>query len=104
MKSFVILMPVLLVCWLTGCGQKPAEPSPQAVAVDTNRPISGSPDVQFHLVRGVVKKIEPAENSITIQHEEIPKYMAAMTMPFKVKDAKELDGVQVGDTIWFRLW
>ena len=95
---------MLLACWLTGCGEKPAAPGPAAVAIETNRPISGSPDVQFYLVRGVVKKIEAGEKSITIQHESIPKYMAAMTMPFKVKDAKELEGLQVGDTVWFRLW
>ena len=105
MKCLELVLATLLACgMMSGCRDKPAEPAAGDVSVDTNRPISGSQDVQFHLVRGVVKKIEPAEKSITIQHEEIPRYMAAMTMPFKVKDAKELEGLQVGDTIWFRLW
>jgi protein SCO1/2 len=52
----------------------------------------------------VIKKIEPERKSVTIQHESIPDYMEAMTMPFRVKDAKELDGLQPGDTVWFRLW
>jgi protein SCO1 len=60
--------------------------------------------VKFYLVRGMVKKIEAEEKSVSIQHEEIPKFMPAMTMPFKVKDLKELEGIQPGDSIWFRLW
>jgi protein SCO1 len=40
---------------------------------------------------------------VVIRHEAISNYMAAMTMPFKVKDSKELAGLQSGDEISFRL-
>ncbi len=94
-----------LACLLVACQEKPAEPTASSAPVLTNTtPISGSTNVTFHLVRGVVKRIDAEGKRVSIQHEEIPEYMPAMTMPFKVKDAKELEGVQAGDTIFFRLW
>ena len=42
-------------------------------------------------VRGVVRKILVKENKVHIEHEEIPNYMIAMTMPFSVKNKEELD-------------
>lgn len=68
------------------------------------RPITGSTNVIFHLVRGVVRRIDPEEMRISIQHEEIPNFMPAMTMPFRVKDKEELEKVEPSDTIFFRLW
>ena len=41
-------------------------------------------------VRGVVRKILVKENKVHIEHEEIPNYMIAMTMPFSVKNKEEL--------------
>jgi protein SCO1 len=95
MKSVFALMAAVLAFLLVGCREKAVDSAPAATAT-TN-------DYQFYLVRGVVKKVEPAEKTVSIQHEEIPKYMPAMTMPFKVKDAKELQGLEPGDTVWFRL-
>ena len=94
-----------LACLLVACQEKPAEPTASsAPALTNNTPISGSTNVTFHLVRGVVKRVDAEGKRVSIQHDEIPDYMPAMTMPFKVKDAKELEGVQPGDTIFFRLW
>src|SRR5436309_2162551 len=39
----------------------------------------------------------------TIKHEEITGLMPAMTMPYKVRDAKLLDGIAPGDLISARL-
>ena len=33
----------------------------------------------------------------TIKHEEIKGFMPAMTMPYKVRDAKEFEGLAPGD-------
>jgi len=41
--------------------------------------------------------------SIVIAHEAISNYMKAMTMPFKVKKAADLAGLQSGDQISFML-
>ena len=52
---------------------------------------------------GVVKALNPDQKEITISHEAISNYMAAMTMPFKVKESRELAGLQRGDEITFQL-
>jgi len=54
-------------------------------------------------VRGVVKRLDPSEQRVIIQHEAIPGFMVAMTMPFQVKTTNELAGVKVGDAVSFRL-
>jgi protein SCO1/2 len=54
-------------------------------------------------VRGVVLELRPTERMVRIRHEEIPGYMAAMTMPFEVRDTNELAGLEAGDTVVFRL-
>ena len=53
-------------------------------------------------VDGVIKEIKPDGLTAVIHHEAIPGYMAAMTMPFRVKHAAELKGVGAGDTVRFR--
>jgi protein SCO1/2 len=54
-------------------------------------------------VRGVVIQVTPEERSVRIRHEEIRGYMAAMTMPFEVKDTNELAGLGPGDVVTFRM-
>ncbi len=54
-------------------------------------------------VRGVVKEVEAAKKTVTVQHEKIPGYMDAMTMPFEVKNTNELRGLKVGDRIAFQM-
>jgi Cu(I)/Ag(I) efflux system periplasmic protein CusF len=51
---------------------------------------------------GEVKKIDKAQAKITIKHGEIKNLdMPPMTMVFRVKDAKQLDAVTVGDKVKF---
>lgn len=52
---------------------------------------------------GGIKAVQPAEKTVIIQHQAISNYMAAMTMPFTVKDAKDLDGLKPGDEVAFEL-
>lgn len=54
--------------------------------------------VTFDL-KGVVVSVNYQQHRIIIDHEEIPDYMMAMTMPFKVKDTTILYRVQPGDTV-----
>jgi protein SCO1/2 len=53
--------------------------------------------------KGVVKELSADGKTVVIQHEEIPNYMPAMTMPFAVKDTNELRGLQPGDAVAFRM-
>jgi protein SCO1 len=54
-------------------------------------------------VQGVVREIKDAGKVAVIRHEKIPGYMDAMSMPFKTRDQKVLNGIQPGDEINFRL-
>jgi protein SCO1 len=50
-------------------------------------------------LRGVVVAVDPAHQEITIKHDDIPRFMPGMTMPFKVRDARLLDGRIPGDLV-----
>jgi protein SCO1/2 len=54
-------------------------------------------------VSGVVRETRPAKSQLIVKHEEIPGYMDAMTMPFRVRDPKILESVKPGDAITFQL-
>lgn len=45
--------------------------------------------------------ISVAENGMeaTIKHEDIPGFMSAMTMPYKVRDAAQFEGLKPGDLL-----
>jgi protein SCO1/2 len=58
---------------------------------------------QSFAARGVVKKLDPGNRTVLVSHEAITNYMDRMTMPFKVKDPRELTGLGIGDRISFRL-
>ncbi len=53
--------------------------------------------------RGIVRGFAPDHSTVHIEHEAIPGFMPAMTMPFIVRDQKEMANVQAGDAISFRL-
>ncbi len=50
-------------------------------------------------LHGQVLGISRDRTEATIKHDEIKGFMEAMTMPYKVRDAKELQGVAPGDVI-----
>ncbi|MHB8522620.1 MAG: SCO family protein [Limisphaerales bacterium] len=58
---------------------------------------------QIYQVKGVVKELKPGGRTVVIQHEAIPGYMPAMTMPLPVRDPKALAGLQAGDRVAFRM-
>jgi len=74
----------LCICvGITSCSRQEQEPA----------------DLVTFPLRGEVVAIDTAKNRVTLDHEEIPDYMMAMTMPFKVKDPSLLRGLHVGDTL-----
>lgn len=58
---------------------------------------------EIHAATGIVVEVNPSERKVTIKHDAIAGYMAAMTMPFDVKDTNELNGLEPGDPVSFRL-
>ncbi len=69
-------------------------------AADTN---AGPASPRYYEAKGVVQKLDPNGQSVTIKHEAIPGYMGAMTMDFQVNNPNELRGLATGDAITFRL-
>jgi protein SCO1 len=58
---------------------------------------------QIYSVTGLVREIKMDRRTAVIQHEEVTGYMPAMTMPFKAKNTNEINTLQPGDQISFRL-
>lgn len=52
---------------------------------------------------GMAISVDREKQSVTISHEAIPGYMDAMVMPFRVKDAAELQGIVPGVKVEFTL-
>jgi protein SCO1/2 len=79
-----------MAMFAVGCNQK-AEPTSTRQSA-TNR--------QVYHVRGVVREIVSPTRA-RIQHEAIPGYMPAMTMPLDTKNTNELASIKTGDRIKF---
>ena len=50
-------------------------------------------------IKGKVVSVDKRGSTVTIAHEEIPGYMEAMTMPFKLKDERLLKDLAEGDRL-----
>lgn len=57
------------------------------------------PDQREYPLQGQVLSVAADRQQATINHEEIKGFMAAMTMPYKVREARQLEGVAPGDLI-----
>jgi protein SCO1 len=60
-------------------------------------------DAERHAVAGIILRIDRAHRSFDASCDAIPGYMAAMVMPFSVRDEKSLDGLQAGLYVEFTL-
>lgn len=58
-----------------------------------------APGPREYELRGVVVAVDSARQEITIKHEDIPRFMPGMTMPFKVRDPRLLQGRVAGDLV-----
>jgi protein SCO1/2 len=83
----------LLILILSGV--KSAASIPPSSAETTN--------ARTFMAEGVVEEINADGRTVTIRHGAVSNYMDAMTMPFKVKEQKELADVRAGDEITFQL-
>ena len=59
----------------------------------------GSPDIRQFDLQGRVEFVDQKNSGVTVAHEDIPGFMPAMTMLFKVKDNAGLSHLKVGDQI-----
>ncbi|MDE3065950.1 MAG: SCO family protein [Verrucomicrobiota bacterium] len=66
-------------------------------------PPGGNAPVRVFAATGVVESLQLDDKTAVIRNDAISNFMAAMTMPFQVKDAGALAGLKRGDKISFRL-
>jgi protein SCO1/2 len=60
-------------------------------------------EVRQHELTGQVLAVRPERNEIVIRHEDIPGLMPGMTMPFRVRERRWLDGLVPGALVRARL-
>jgi len=58
---------------------------------------------QDYPVTGMVVRVDRSRNTFTASIQAIPGFMSAMTMPFEVREEKELDGLTPGAIVEFVL-
>jgi protein SCO1/2 len=80
---------LLAVAVVAGCHSSP-KPESQG---------SSAPSFKVYKLRGKVVSTNPATGEVTVDHEAIPGFMDAMTMPYKLKDPSVLSELHPGDTI-----
>jgi protein SCO1/2 len=85
-----LLLP-LLAAALTLPGCKPA-PKPGPATANTQ-------NWKAYKLRGKVVRGDAGRGEVVLDHEAIPGYMDAMTMPYKLKDPSILSELHPGDTI-----
>lgn len=94
---------LLLLASNSGCSRNAPHPQPAEVskanAGKEIQPDSAAGDVKEYTLKGEVKGIDKEAQEVTIRHEEIPGFMAAMTMPFHIDDAALLDELRIGDEV-----
>src|SRR5258706_8971860 len=61
----------------------------------------GEGEERSFAAKGVIKELKPGDSTVLVRHEAITNYMDSMTMPFKVKNSKQLVGLRAGDRIAF---
>jgi len=70
-----------------------------------NRATTEAPNsnARYYDARGIIRGLAPSARSIDVEHEDIRGFMPSMTMPFSVRDSKQIAGMRSGDAISFRL-
>ena len=86
--AILLLVPAVLLA--AGCREEEPPAATPAVTMEDQWTVKG-------------KVVSVAEKGVTIDHQDIPGLMAAMTMTFAVKDPAVLQGLEAADAIEFTL-
>jgi protein SCO1/2 len=93
MRSTVGLIVMAMCLTVVGCGGTSSE---------TKSGPAAQPEQRYDL-KGTVVSLDKSKGAVTVNHDEIKGFMAAMTMPYPVKDTKALDSLEAGDTMTAKL-
>jgi Cu/Ag efflux protein CusF len=73
-----------------------SQPKPTEAQTQTQSPQT---QPQRYDLRGKVVSVDKSGKKLTVDHEAIPGFMGAMTMPYPVKDEHLLDNLSPGDQV-----
>lgn len=85
----------LLMCLSTGALVTGCNKSTQP----TSQPLSQASSAKHYQLKGKVVSVDKQSKMLNVDAEEIPGFMSAMTMPYQVKPASEVDKLNPGDSI-----
>ncbi len=104
----VVLVNITLFLYIILRPVAPAT-APRAAGVATQEsatvraPAGGGTEPRTYFATGFVREVRADGSNVVIRHDEIPGFMMAMSMPFTVRDPRELSGINPGDRVTFRL-
>jgi protein SCO1/2 len=90
------LVPLFLALFVAGCGRPGQKTQPSQDLAAESKAVT-------YAVKGILRSTDLPGGSVTVEHEAIPGYMPAMTMPFEVTNMEEVRSLQAGDGISFKL-
>lgn len=64
---------------------------------------SGRDGNSVHQMRGIIREIRPTDSTVVIEHEDVPGFMPAMTMPFNLRSGENSEKLAPGQAIEFEL-
>jgi len=86
---FLLACSLVFAAALAGCRSSQTSESPPSAASN----------VKVYKLRGKVVSTDAARGEVTLNHEAIPGFMEAMTMPYQLKDANIVSELHPGDVI-----
>src|SRR5580658_8696578 len=87
---------IVALCFqLTACSSPPKQSEPQISTPAQSR----QTEPQRFDLKGKVVSIDKPGKKLQVDHEAIPGFMGAMTMPYPVKDEHLLDNLSPGDQV-----
>ena len=66
---------------------------------DTSSASVGPQEFKTYPLHGKIVSTDPAKGEVTIDHQAIPGFMGAMTMPYKLRDARIIGELHPGDLL-----
>lgn len=94
MRSVSVLVVTTCLCGLAGCAAQPKAPESTTAAA-----AAPQGEEKRYDLKGTVMAVNTAGKTLTVNHENIPGFMGAMTMAYVVKDAQQLEHVSAGDQV-----
>lgn len=99
-QKLMVVIVFVAVAIAAACSSSVETPKQANVASPAGAP---SADSQTYRSVGVVKAVDVAAGKVTVDHEDIPGYMAPMEMNEPVADATLLTQVKPGDKVEFEI-